>query len=538
MTQTNKHKWLVGLGVWNLYFLVKFWLHLNQWIQIDFAANLALFCFIAIQLPTKLLNSFKQLTALLWAILLLYSESWLPPLSNLTENFYLLSQFSVQYVADLFGRFISIELIYPLIIATVSYIYLSRWIRFTTLSLVGLLSLPAYSLLNSNTPMVKEQRSETPQAPQVQAITKQKIVPVIDADNPQQALDQFYQIQQSLEPVVFAPNDKANFDVLILNICSLSWADLQAAGIDSKSLFKDYDMVFKHYNSATSYSGPAALRILRASCGQVPHNQLFSDSNEKQCYLFENLKKLGYQTSLAMNHDGHFDNFIGLIKQQGHLEHNPILLKNQPISQYAFDNTPVYKDINLLSDWFSQYKGSGQPQAFYYNTISLHDGNQIINQKPLSEVESYALRVKILFSDINTFIRQIEQSGRKTMLIIVPEHGAALKGDKMQFSGLREIPSPNIVSVPVAVKFIGKSNQQAEPIYIEQNTSHYALSTLIKGAMESHIFYNDLPLSQLTQTLPKSTLVAENEGAILMEFNNTPYIKLSNSDWMIYPGYQ
>ncbi|WP_350563795.1 cellulose biosynthesis protein BcsG, partial [Psychrobacter sp. CAL346-MNA-CIBAN-0220] len=69
--------------------------------------------------------------------------------------------------------------------------------------------------------------------------------------------------------------------------------------------------------------------------------------------------------------------------------------------------------------------------------------------------ESYPVRQQNLFSDINQFIKNLEKRGRNVMLMLVPEHGAALQGDKVQFAGLREIPSPSIVTVPAAIKFIG-----------------------------------------------------------------------------------
>ncbi len=61
--------------------------------------------------------------------------------------------------------------------------------------------------------------------------------------------------------------DAQPFDVLIINICSLSWSDIEAVGLMDHPLWKHFDLLFKNFNSATSYSGPAAARLLRASCG-------------------------------------------------------------------------------------------------------------------------------------------------------------------------------------------------------------------------------------------------------------------------------
>jgi hypothetical protein len=48
----------------------------------------------------------------------------------------------------------------------------------------------------------------------------------------------------------------------------------------------------------------------------------------------------------------------------------------------------------------------------------------------------------------------LEQSGRKVAVVMVPEHGAALTGDKMQMAGLRDIPS-RASPRPVGVALLG-----------------------------------------------------------------------------------
>lgn len=62
---------------------------------------------------------------------------------------------------------------------------------------------------------------------------------------------------------------------------------------------------------------------------------------------------------------------------------------------------------------------------------------------------------KKFFDELDAFFTELEKSGRKVMVVVVPEHGGALKGDRMQVSGLRDIPSPSITDVPVGVKFFG-----------------------------------------------------------------------------------
>lgn len=47
-----------------------------------------------------------------------------------------------------------------------------------------------------------------------------------------------------------------------------------------------------------------------------------------------------------------------------------------------------------------------------------------------------------MLDDLGSLITDLEKSGRKVMLVVVPEHGAAEKGDKVQVAHLRDISEP------------------------------------------------------------------------------------------------
>ncbi|MBI0525349.1 cellulose biosynthesis protein BcsG, partial [Dickeya dianthicola] len=68
-------------------------------------------------------------------------------------------------------------------------------------------------------------------------------------------------------------------------ICSLSWSDLEVVQLENHPLWKKFDILFRQFNSATAYSGPASIRLLRASCGQQSHTDLYQPVNQ-QCFLF------------------------------------------------------------------------------------------------------------------------------------------------------------------------------------------------------------------------------------------------------------
>lgn len=122
------------------------------------------------------------------------------------------------------------------------------------------------------------------------------------------------------------------------------------------------------------------------------------------------------------------------------------------------------------------------------------------------------------------------------MLVVVPEHGAALAGDKLQFAGLREIPSPSIVSVPTAVKFIGPNVKSRELIEVTDTVSYFSLSELINNAVKSDVFSGATPVDRLLGSTRSITKVAENQDTVMMYIKGEPYIQLDGGEWTRYPS--
>lgn len=117
------------------------------------------------------------------------------------------------------------------------------------------------------------------------------------------------------------------------------------------------------------------------------------------------------------------------------------------------------------------------------------------------------------FDELDAFFTELEKSGRKVMVVVVPEHGGALKGDRMQVSGLRDIPSPSITDVPVGVKFFGmKAPHQGAPIVIDQPSSFLAISDLVVRVLDGKIFSEDnVDWKKLTSGLPQTAPVSRTQ---------------------------
>ncbi len=278
----------------------------------------------------------------------------------------------------------------------------------------------------------------------------------------------------------------------------------------------------------------ADVRLLRASCGQSSHKDLYQPQDQ-QCYLFDNLAKLGFTSQLMMDHSGVFGNYLQNIQDDGNMR-APMMSQKGISNQLAsFDGEPIYNDLELLNRWLEQQKNGGDTRsATFMNIIPLHDGNRFVGTNKTAD---YRSRAQTLFDQLNTFLEELEKSGRKVMVVVVPEHGAALVGDKMQMSGLRDIPSPSITHIPVGIKLIGmKAPQPASPVVVSAPSSYLAISELVSRMVDGKVFTTpSVDWQTLTQGLPETAVISENDNAIVMQYQGKPYIRLNGGDWVPYP---
>ncbi|MFA6424457.1 MAG: cellulose biosynthesis protein BcsG, partial [Candidatus Magasanikbacteria bacterium] len=254
--------------------------------------------------------------------------------------------------------------------------------------------------------------------------------------------------------VNFSNNSNNDFDVVIFQVCSFSWDDLVYLNYDMKPFFKNFDYIFTNFNSATSYSNTAALRILKSTCGQTTEEKLFENSNG-QCYLMDNLRKLGYSTYTVLNHDGNYSSFNDAIVKYGKAD---VPLDNSKLipTETSFDGTPIYLDKDAFPLWFTAREADGHNNsALFYNSITLHTGIQHFDSPYLSNNNQYNLALNNLTNDVKEIFDKIKKTNRKTIVVLVGEHGAAIRGSALQPATVREIPLPQITQVPAVIKFFG-----------------------------------------------------------------------------------
>jgi len=534
-----------GLGGWNLYFLFKFGLLWYGYLNFHALSNLVFLAWLLFPLPSPRLHRLRHWISIPIGFGLFWHDTWLPGLESILSQGNQVAGFSAAYLLDLVNRFINWQMIGAAFVLLVLYLFVSQWIRVTVLVSLMLIWLnvltiagPALSLLPTKAATPEVALNPTPAANPTAASAPDGLdqsAPPTSA-NLTAWLNRFYDSER--KRVTHFPDslpaDSQPFDILVVNICSLAWSDVDVSQLRNHPLWQHFDIVLNNYNSATGYSGPAGIRLLRASCGQTSHSDLYKPTDAR-CYLFDNLAKLGFKQQLMMDHTGVFGNYLKELREDGNIQAPLMSQAGIAPELTSFDGSPVFNDAQLMQRWLDdRSKSSDARSATFYNLIPLHDGTRDLGS---TKTAPWKPRAQVLFDQLDAFLTNLEKSGRRVMVLVVPEHGAALEGDKMQMSGLRDIPSPSITHVPVGIKFVGmKAPHQGQPLTIDAPTSLLAVSELVSRVVDGQVFNApNVNMSVLADKLPQTPVVSENDNAVVMMYQGKPWIRLNGGDWVAYP---
>ncbi|HXY21396.1 MAG TPA: cellulose biosynthesis protein BcsG, partial [Burkholderiaceae bacterium] len=415
------------MGAWSLYFLAKLGLYYAHRIDLQWLINFALAVALALPLQRPWLRRIRSALAIPAAVALAYDELHLPPWMQLVDDAAALANFRAGYLLELARRADLLQIFAALALLVLVYAALRHRLRFATLTFLGL---AMATLVPPSAPTPALERSRA----------------YVRAGEPQQeqaapspfALDEvlrtFYGSEHG-KTVNYARVGSARFDLVLLSVCSLSYDDLAYTHMREDPFLSRFDIIFQQFNSAATYSGPALLRLLHGTCGQTPQGELYNGTAADGCYLFHSLAAVGYQPALLLNHDGQFDHFAQQLREQGGMGIDPEDNRASPVFMTAFDGKPLRADFDVLSRWWMRHQRDEGHNALLYNTISLHDGNRIAGQATRSSIDSYTPRLRRLFADLGRFLDLVEASGRPTVVVLIPEHGAALRADAMQIAG-------------------------------------------------------------------------------------------------------
>lgn len=520
------------LGIWNLYFLLKFALYLSGHLNLQLLPNLVFAGFLLFPLRLTALQITRQVIAVPVGVALLYQDSWLPPFSRLLNQPGVLD-FSFDYLLELAGRVINWPMLGLALVALVTYLYIHVWIRLTFITLMF------FVWFGWQTPALLSVAQRTATAASNVAGNEPVAVTATEPDDMDARLQAFLERERTRDVKLRAAAQEGMADIVFLSICSMAWDDLSSSGLAGHPLFGQFDLVFDQFNSATSYSGPAVRRLMRATCGQGSHDSLHQPV-PAQCSLMDQLAGQGYEVEALFNHTGEFDGFTDLTKGESSRLKMSGLLEEQRMQRafVGFDGSPVWRDREVLSAWWQKRqadKGS-TPRALLYNSITLHDGNRVALANGGSRRSDFRELAAGLLDDLAGVTQQLERTGRPLILVLIPEHGASLAGDRMQIAGMREIPSPAITHIPVAIKLVGFTRADSqEQIRVGGASSYLALAELLARLLAQEPGA-PVDLQVLAQSLPETDWVSENDQTVVLKSNGQTYIRLQESgQWLPYP---
>ena len=525
-----------GLGVWNVYFIVAFALAAFGYIELNLLGNALLMAWLLLPVGPKWLRILRGTLGVAAAAVLLYSESWLPGVDSILANKGGIAGFSLLYMAEFALDFINVKMVGWGLLVFLGYFLVRRYVRvtfFTIVYFLGAVTMPwVQSILLERAPVVTADAGGQ---------TNEAAAPAKTGKADAKAVGEWYDAFLAYEHDRRArfPNGLSEkdtpFDILLLSICSVSNDDLAVSQLDQHPLFKEFNIRFDSFNAATAYSGPALLRLLNGACGQPSHSELYGE-RRPECEIMTRLGTLGYSQRLLMDHSGEYDNFLQSMRDKAGVT---ATLDNAkyPTRYMGFDDEEIADSLAVLRHWQrTQVKSKAGRTATLINFIALHDGNRLPGR---GRAEPFKPRAQEMFDNIRTFLRELERSGRKTMVVIVPEHGAAVRGDKIQVPRLRDIPTMRISRVPVMVKFVGLKGMPNEPIHVTGNTSYLALTSLIGKTLETDYFSKDggtVPLEQLVHDLPQTNPVSENGTVQTLEYQGREYFRQNGGEWKPYGG--
>lgn len=479
---------------WSLYFGIAAILALTGWLSLRPEYMLAL---AILQFPelSERWSRLRLFVSVLSAVALVYWQTNLPSLPIILDKLRALADFSLVYWIELFSRLNAGKWIFGLTTGLAVYFLVSKRLR---VSVLALLLLGISSIFSGS-------RAE---------LEDEDVNVTISQD-----VENYYQIEASRQ-VIFDKKQVGKQDVLIVQVCSMGWADLKRFGLDTHPLWGKLDVLMTRFNSGTSYSNPAALRLLRGTCGHPRHEDLYTDANAS-CYLGGQLVASGFKTDILMNHTGEYSGFLNEVVKLGKFS-NSVAHYSAPVLYRGFSGPAVVDDEIILKKWWQERSTSPDSHATYYNTISLHDGNHFIGQqKKTNSVEDYPVKVKRLLDGLLRLFTEMEASGKKAIVVVVGEHGAALAGNDYHLEGLRETPSPDITLVPAGIKLIGFKNTPKETV--SHLTGYPELTTVLGQALSGH------PIK--TPREVDSKFMAENLGKQVFGKDGSLYFRNEEGKW-------
>lgn len=501
------------MGLWSFYFLGKLYLYMRGHICFNFILNSLFAIFIILPLPKipsvhKYLKVAKFSLGLIFAFILLWYDSWLPPFFHSVKLLMETEGIAAGYIFHFITNTVLSWETAVLILILIICILLRNRIKLAPVVFILMLIVPLLEWGKTN---------------------KEDLGTYLEA---------FYRSESKRiihfeQPKTSAPD----FDILIFHICSLSWDDLGTIGMEDYPFLKQFNYLFTKFNTVSSYTNPSIIRLLRTNCGQQSHGALYQDA-PKECFLLERLRALDYETYSAVDNDAPPSSHFVYDMIHYALTDPPLDFKDIPVLQYDFDNTPIHDDLALFKKWWAlRQKSMAKRAVLYFDITTLHTGAHWINEKDWwkrDQNSHYKESLSYLSGIFETIFHELTSSGRNFVIVFVTEHGAALRGNKLQAPQLRDIPLPQITLVPVGIKLIGKGHPSIpeHQEIISKPTSYLALSYMLSHFIKEPPFGDGpLPSQKILDDIPETNFVSETKEATVIKIGEDYFLYGKEKKW-------
>ena len=537
------------MGLWSFYFLAKLGLYAAGLIGFNWLPNLVFALFLGAAPGGERWRRWRFWIALPIGIALFWADSFWPPFVRVLREWDTLIQVVPGYWLELLARSVSWRVLGGLLLGGALWYGLNKRIRLGALSVIAIASLPV--LQWAQTQLRAEDRASAVQSVSAaseaasvdgvrasQEAVRAEPGPLLTPADLTRLLQRFYDEQQGVTlKIAAAPTGSPPFDLVFISVDSLSWDDLRLLGLERHPALTRLDLLFRHFNSAASYSVPAVLRLLQAPCGQAAQSALTQPA-PAGCYLLEQLEQLGYDTELRLNHEGNLGGFAQKMKTHGRAARLRVPDPGLPVAMKGVDDTPIRHDLDVLKPWIDAARTSQRPRALIYNTITLRDGHQVPGIGAQVTKETRTKVTAKFLGDLQEIMRLLETSGRPTVMVLVPEHGAAIEGDPRQMPGMREFPTPRLTDVPAGLALLGfgVDRPKTGPVIADQSASYAALVEAVSVLSTTAPQRAHHALDQFIRRLPAITWVAENDSTVVIQERGRTYMRTGDADWTEYPA--
>lgn len=333
------------------------------------------------------------------------------------------------------------------------------------------------------------------------------------------------------------PAAKTDLDIVVVHVCSLSWSDLWKTGLAEHPFLSRFDVLLSSFSTVSSYSEQSALRLLRAPCGQTENEELYREP-PPECGLLDGLRRGGWRAWSAMNHSGEYLDMAAKLQRWGRTE--PLMdVSDLPAAKINFNGSVIHGDYAVLERWWKARQASGARRAvLYYNTVSLHSGAYPADRKNAwkkAPVQQYRESAEELFGELDRFFSLLRSSGRRTVVLFVPEHGAAIQGSQYLVPGMRDLPLPSVTLAPAGVKLIGPGPEGGLPEVVGRPTSYLALAHILARTLEAQAAGQAAALRAAAADAPGTRWVAENKRMLLLADAKGLYLRWMGKKWVRLP---